>query len=270
MADISLGTQKPWFSVGKVDSVDRARWRLAQSGETRYWNGAQSALGEQSRILAEKIAALVLAEQAVPDLGRRDGLKVEVGIGPLGVGVLHFLNTTGPLVGLDPLPAIRFPDHLPRPMTALIQACWEKYAHLQARGEEIPLLSGSASVVASYNVLDHVQDPPAVLREIYRILEPGGYFLLSCDTVSLASLLKFHVYSRRRDKETLAVICHPFRFWTPRLQESVRRTGFSILWAQQPPWKWLAATVGHAFRILLVAQKPASKPAEVPRGHHAA
>jgi SAM-dependent methyltransferase len=270
VAGISLGTAKHWLRVGKVDSVDRARWQLAQSGEARYWHSAQSALGEQSRILAEKIEALVLAEQAVPDLGRRGGLKVEVGIGPLGVGVLHFLSTNGTTVGLDPLPALRSVDNLPRPMTALVQACWEKYTHLQARGEEIPLLSDSASLVASYNVLDHVQDPPAVLREIYRILEPGGYFLLSCDTVSLASLLKFHVYSRRRDKETLSVICHPFRFWMPRLEELVRRTGFSILWVHEPRWKWLATIVGHAFRSLLVAQKPAFIPAEVPRGRHAA
>ena len=237
-------------------SVDRARWQLAQSGEARYWQAAQNEPGEQLRILSEKIQALVLAEQSVPHLRRCEGLKVEVGIGPLGVGLLHFLDTKGTTVGLDPLPAVRFPRNLPRPLEAMVEACWEKYAHLQARGEEIPLPSGSASLVASYNVLDHVQDPPGVLREIYRILRPGGYFLLSCDTVSLGSLLKFHAYTRRRDKDSLSVICHPFRFWTPHLARLVETAGFTIVWTHHRPWKRIAAVAGHASRVLLVSHKP--------------
>lgn len=250
-------------------SVAKERWRLAQRGEATYWRATRTAIAEQSRILNEKIVALDLAMQAVPELRRCEGLKVEIGIGPMGIGVLHFLNTDGPIVGLDPLPAIRTAGDLPWPLTALVQACWQEYVHLQARGEELPIASDCASVVACYNVLDHVQAPPVVLAEIYRILRPKCYLLLGCDTVSLASLLKFHAYARWRDSESLAAVCHPFRFRAVHLEQMVRQAGFYILWVRRRLRERFERVAGHAFRSLIVAQKPAFLPANGHKHNHA-
>jgi glycosyltransferase involved in cell wall biosynthesis len=249
--------------------VDAGRWRVAQRGEAVYWEHARRSLREQARILAEKMVALDQAVAAVPALAECHGQKVEVGIGPMGIGMLHFLSTEGSLLGVDPLPAVAPAIDLPRPMEALVAECRRNYAHIEGRGEELPVESNSAAIVASYNVLDHVESPAAVLRECFRILRPGGYLILGCDTVSIASLIKFHTYAKRRDRDTLAVLCHPFRFRTAQLERLVCEAHFRIHWAlrrRHERWERLA---GHAFRLLVVAQKPASHAKECTPIRHA-
>ncbi|MGB6432238.1 MAG: class I SAM-dependent methyltransferase, partial [Candidatus Acidiferrales bacterium] len=212
-------------------AVDAGRWRIAQRGEAIYWEHARRSLREQARILAEKVVALDQAVAAVPELLGCDGQKVEVGIGPMGIGMLHFLSTEGSLLGVDPLPAAAPAIDLPRPMHALVAECRRNYTHIEARGEDLPVDTGSVAIVASYNVLDHVESPAAVLSECFRILRPGGYLILGCDTVSIASLIKFHAYAGRRDRDTLAVLCHPFRFRATHLEQLIEETRFRIVWA---------------------------------------
>ena len=239
--------------------VDAGRWRVAQRGEAVYWEHARRSLREQARILAEKMVALDQAIAAVPALTECHGQKVEVGIGPMGIGMLHFLSTEGSLLGVDPLPAVAPAIHLPRPMEALLAECRRNYAHIEGRGENLPIETNSAAIVASYNVLDHVESPAAVLSECFRVLRPGGYLILGCDTVSIASLIKFHAYAGWRDRHTLAVLCHPFRFRTAQLERLIAEAHFTIHWAlrrRHERWERLA---GHAFRLLVVAQKPAGQ-----------
>jgi glycosyltransferase involved in cell wall biosynthesis/SAM-dependent methyltransferase len=243
---------------GVSRGVDAGRWRVAQLGEAIYWEHARRSLGEQARILAEKMAALDRALAAVPALAECDGQKVEVGIGPMGIGMLHFLSTDGSLIGVDPLPAVPSAIDLPAPLKALVAECRRNYTHLQARGEDLPIETSSAAIVASYNVLDHVESPAAVLSECFRVLRPGGYFILGCDTVSVASLLKFHAYAKWRDRDTLAVRCHPFRFRVAQLERLIESAHFRIQWALRRPHERFERLAGHAFRLLVVAQKPAS------------
>jgi glycosyltransferase involved in cell wall biosynthesis/SAM-dependent methyltransferase len=237
--------------------VDAGRWRAAQRGEAAYWEHARRSLREQARILAEKMVALDQAIAAVPALLECHGKKVEVGIGPLGIGMLHFLSTEGGLIGVDPLPAVPQAIHLPRPMEALVAECRRNYTHIEGRGEKLPVETASTAIVASYNVLDHVESPAAVLSECFRVLRPGGYFILGCDTVSIASLAKFHAYAKWRHRDTLAVLCHPFRFRAAQLERLIEAAGFRILWAQRRRHERWERLAGHAFRLLVVAQKPA-------------
>lgn len=53
--------------------------------------------------------------------------------------------------------------------------------YMEAPGERVPLPTASADLVIIENALDHVSDPAAVLREISRLLRPGGLLWLLVD-----------------------------------------------------------------------------------------
>jgi ubiquinone/menaquinone biosynthesis C-methylase UbiE len=52
-------------------------------------------------------------------------------------------------------------------------------AVVQGAGEDLPLPAEAFDLVCSWDVLEHVQDPRAVLREAWRVLRPEGAFLLT-------------------------------------------------------------------------------------------
>lgn len=52
---------------------------------------------------------------------------------------------------------------------------------VRANVESLPFEDGSFDLVLCTQVLEHVVDPQAVLRELARVLEPGGTLLLSTD-----------------------------------------------------------------------------------------
>ncbi len=47
-------------------------------------------------------------------------------------------------------------------------------------GEDLPFSSNSVDLVLSHEVLEHVQDDQAAIREIVRVLKPGGRLVLFC------------------------------------------------------------------------------------------
>lgn len=69
------------------------------------------------------------------------------------------------------------------PYCEIVQLRADRYALsipiVNAAGEHLPFGDGQFDVVVCWDVLEHVQDPVAVLKEIYRVLTPGGRVLLT-------------------------------------------------------------------------------------------
>jgi ubiquinone/menaquinone biosynthesis C-methylase UbiE len=48
---------------------------------------------------------------------------------------------------------------------------------IRGRGEQLPFIDRSFDLVVCLWVLEHVESPEAVLREVHRVLKPGGHFV---------------------------------------------------------------------------------------------
>lgn len=82
---------------------------------------------------------------------------------------------------------------------------------IPATGERIPLPDACCDLLIIENCLDHVDDPDAVLREMHRLLRPGGLVWLLVDLMD------------HRDE------MHPNPFNEQRLKESLASAGFVIV-----------------------------------------
>jgi len=98
--------------------------------------------------------------------------KFVVDIGP---GAVCFLEVSSARikVAVEPL-SIEFQKHgllLPEGNTL----------YLTTGAEQLPLLNDVVDVVVSRNSLDHVENPAQAMREIHRVLKPGGILILNTD-----------------------------------------------------------------------------------------
>lgn len=71
------------------------------------------------------------------------------------------------------------------------QASGLEITYIEGRGEELPISDASFDLAYCCDVLEHVDDVPAVLREIRRVLRPGGLFVY--DTINRTPISKLVV-----------------------------------------------------------------------------
>lgn len=83
--------------------------------------------------------------------------------------------------------------------------------YLASPGEAIPLPTGFADIAVIENCLDHVDEPRAVVREIRRLLKPGGLLWLLVDLMDY----KDHM--------------HPNPFNEARLRDMLASEGFAVV-----------------------------------------
>ena len=122
--------------------------------------------------------------------------------------------------GIDPLP-LRVPGPSRRFAQKIQREASPVYGpvarpgrlHSQRFGEDMPVASDSMDLVLCCNALDHASDPLAVLREIHRVLKPGGLFFFEVDTLSVLGLAKWHTYTKYKHKDEILVKAHPYRMY---------------------------------------------------------
>jgi len=135
----------------------------------------------------------VVREAALGDDGFFAGKVVlDVGPGPLGFPDACPARLA---IGVEPL-AQRFAEH-----GLLLEDSPPVY--LSTGAESVPLLSESVDVVLARNSLDHVDDPELVLREVRRLLRPGGTLILNFDVDHTPTAMEPHTLTVERVKSGL-------------------------------------------------------------------
>ena len=85
--------------------------------------------------------------------------------------------------------------------------------------------SGSVNVVTAMAILEHLDDPLSISKEIYRILKPGGVYLITTPTWIAKPILEFLSFKLHLvDEPSLRE--HKRYFWKDELKEILIKSGF--------------------------------------------
>lgn len=124
------------------------------------------------------------------------------------------------VVGIDPsLPAVHdAADHVAA-------------SFANAVGENLPFANGSFESVVCSEVLEHVEDPSAVMAEISRVLRPGGVFVFSLPNRTLLSrLVLIDIAQRNRFTRVLPKHLHDWNrlIGSTDLRDLAQRHGLTV------------------------------------------
>ena len=136
---------------------------MNRNGGERYTHGYHPAIvGSYTRRTAENSAAFLL-----PHL-RPDAVVLDVGCGP-GTITVGLARRAGRVVGLDMSPEMVESARSLATREGVGSAVFEV-----GSAYELPFEGATFDVVYAHQVLQHLGDPVAALREFRRVLRPGG------------------------------------------------------------------------------------------------
>ena len=212
--------------------IDQETFSAAQAAEFGNW---QSRVADPDHIRHELDEHSEI-EHPLRTICGNEGFErgLEVGIGPYGLGFLavHFKDRVRTIDGIDPLPRldIRLADES---LQARIDAIRRSVRYVQAQAEAIPAESASYDIVSCINVVDHAQNPDRILKEIARVLRPGGLLVFGVSTLSAVGERMWH-YRRTKTPSAWLFVAHPHTFQWTAASHLVGLVRGVTLWNDQP------------------------------------
>ena len=175
-----------------LSSVDRDRWKRAQEWELDFWRREQQKTGVKGFALkvAGPLLRAIQSRRATGDdwnewwrdqfdgysfLPSHIGDYIELGCGPYtNTRLVMRGRTADRVICSDPLADeyVKFRGRW------LADAASKGLVEVDNHPiEDLPFPPGSFDVVVIINVLDHVMDADACMRNAINLLKPGGYFI---------------------------------------------------------------------------------------------
>lgn len=241
-------------------AVTTERWQEAQSAELSFWK--EMDFYELLKACAEK-AEFWSRFEPTQLSGLMEGKDVlEIGCGPLGLSVVSFSGLSRVvrrLVKTDPLAHLEV--RATRPGAAKwadrflgwIEELASEGEYVRVAGEDIAFDSAFDTVI-TYNVLDHVRAPHAILENARRALKPGGSLVVGVDCLSWLGRIRFELITRRTARGTILVNAHPHTFLPNDVTAMIERAGLRLTAAYGVPGP-LRRLAGRHFRPAFVATR---------------
>jgi len=134
----------------------------------------------------------------------------------------HETGETGKVIGIDFTPAM-----IEKARINANKLGFNNVEFRQGDIEQIPVIGNLADVVVSNCVLNLVPDKPAVIKEIFRVLKPGGHFSIS-DIVLIGELPE----ALRKDAEMYAG-CVSGAIQKDEYLDMIKKAGFKNITVQK-------------------------------------
>lgn len=197
-----------------------SRWKLAQNYEKSYWQKTADRIASGTRDQFHWYEWK--AKEMEKKLGnwlpvdRKQGARVlEIGGGP--IGIVSFLGW-GERFAIDPL------EEFYRSNQVLSQLRKSEVNYRVGTGERLPFDDKSFSLVIIDNVIDHVRNAEAVMKDIHRVLADDGILYLAVNIhTSWGGLMHFILSKAGIDKG------HPYTFTVNRIRSFIRKNGFTAI-----------------------------------------